>query len=458
MSVHIYHYNTNSEQRFFLGQNRELYNLIALNGNIVSHMPDGIASFISTANKNFYIDPQTHAFQHSTINLKRDVSNKKEREPPKFEFKPSIRKLAQERLGSPFSLVIEEDRPIRTTDFFRNDGEIDDDLITNICQNVIRFQLETIINSLDEETKEFLNSEDDFRPEFVIAPYFYLSPRQFREWLKINIECYKKSCEIFQNIQIYLSLVVSKKVLQRGDEIISAISELKPMGILIWIDEHIEEDLIENDISIYTKFLRKLKTHTDIIYNNHGGYLSILLCHKEIGSLLNGVGHSINYGENRSVIPIGGGIPMARFYLPSVHSRLRFGDALHIVKDSKGWLNSIDDYRENVCCCTQCMELIKEKKGDIVKAFDAYGESYPVTFRRRSGTVISLEYPTKEARMIAARHYLFNKAKEFSDLEEFPFKILLQKLENAYDEISPYLGDELMAHLLSWKLALEDIK
>ena len=78
MTEHIYHYNTHAEKRYFLGsEHHSLYDVIALNGNIVSHTPEGVAGFLAMAAKDFYIDPQTHAFQHATINLKRDVSDKK---------------------------------------------------------------------------------------------------------------------------------------------------------------------------------------------------------------------------------------------------------------------------------------------------------------------------------------------------------------------------------------------
>ena len=121
MATHIYHYNTNSEQRYFLGrEHRDLYDIIALNGNIVSHTTSGVAAFISTTGKKFFIDPQTHAFQHPTINLKRDISEKESGEPPNYQFKPSIEKLAIERLGGVFTSVIQKDKPLNPDDFSDN--------------------------------------------------------------------------------------------------------------------------------------------------------------------------------------------------------------------------------------------------------------------------------------------------------------------------------------------------
>jgi hypothetical protein len=455
--IHIYHYNTHSEQRFFLGrEHRGLFDIISLNGNIVSHTPMGVASFVANTGKKYFIDPQTHAFQHPTIHLKTEIKNKKGS--PQIDFKPSIIKLAKERLRGPFAQVIKNDRPILPIDFFKDNGEIDKNIITQICENVIYFQTKTMTESLDEEALEFME-EYSFNPEFIIAPYFYLSPRHFEEWLKISLACLKKTQEIETDLPVFLALVVSKDALDEGSktilEMISHDCTQRLEGILLWIDEHTEEELSKSSIQKFITFLQGLKNITNVVYNSHGGYLSILLGHPELDNLISGVGHSINYGESRSVIPIGGGIPMARFYYPSVHSRLRFGDSLSIIL-SKKLLSSEDSYRSNVCSCLQCAKLIKEMD-TVSDAFLVYGESKPITFRRRAGSIVRLEYPTKEAKQAASCHYLYNKAKEFKDVETTNLRELLGEMENVYKDIAPYSGDELVAHLINWKNSIEAI-
>lgn len=454
MTTHIYHYNVSAEQRYFLGpEHHNLYDLIFINGNIVSHTPAGIAGFVSTANKKFFIDPQTHSFQHATIHLKRDVSDKEKGEPPKFEFKPSIKKLAN-HLGSPFTNVIDNDRPLSYRDFLTKSGNLDEKLFNQVCKKVIDFQQKILEKSLDDEAKELLSGSRKFRPKFVISPYFYLSPNRCKEWLKISVSFYKKAKKIVKDTPVYFFLVVSKEALVKNSgEITKKLKDLKPDGVILWIDEHKEESLLSNDIDRFIKLLKNLRDCTKTIYNSHGGYLSILLCTSEAGNLLDGVGHSINYGESRSVVPIGGGIPMARFYFPSIHSRLRYGDALGIVL-SQNWLSTGIKYRNNVCKCAQCLKLIKSKK-TINDAFLVYGESYPVTFRRRSGTIVSLEYPTTEAKQVAACHYLYNKAKEFKDIKNISFKELLKNLTTAYDAIAPISGDSMVAHMYKWRTALQ---
>lgn len=452
MPKHIYHYNTHAEKRYFLGpEHHSLYDIISLNGNIVSHTPEGVAGFLATAGKDFYIDPQTHAFQHATIHLKRDVSDKKKKEPPRYEFKPSIEKLAFERLGGLFSEVITNDKPINPTMFLDN-GNIKNVAINGVCQSVKEFQLDLIESELDDEAKEFIGSSSGFKPAFVIAPYFYLSTHNWKEWLKINVACYQITKELVEDVPTYLSLVVSKDALDNESDIVSAISGVKPDGILLWIDSNVEEEMSKSEVESYVHFLQGLKGNTEFLYNSHGGYLSILLCHPELGGLLDGVAHSANYGEHRNVVPIGGGLPMARFYLYSLHSRLRWGDAADIVQP-RGWLDSLENYRENICMCHQCQELFDEQ-GSAEKAFDLYGKSNPVTITRRNGTIVRLEYPTKEAKQAATRHYLYNKAKEFDDINTKTSSELLQDLDAMYEAISADSGEEVVSHLRTWYEAL----
>lgn len=454
MSLHIYQYNINSEQRFFLGkEHHDLYDLIALNGNIVSHAPAGVAAFVANAGKPFYIDPQTHAFQHATIHLKKDISDKDKDEPPNYVFRPSIKKLACERLGEPFSRAIDKDRPLRPEDFEGSHGTLNDNLLEQVCQNTVKFQLSTLADSLDDEARELLGGTSAFKPEFILAPYFYLSPLSYQRWLTLNLTLYRVTKQIISSMPVFLALVISKEAIEEGlDEIVAEIEKVEPDGIILWIDDHVEEKLNKKEIGRYIRLLSELKNTTEIIYNSHGGYLSILLGHKEIGPLLDGVGHSINYGESRAVVPVGGGIPMGRFYMFDMHSRLRWGDASGIAT-SNGFLNSVDDYLQNICSCIQCASLLKENKS-AADTFDIYGDSNELTFRRRSGAIVKLDYPTKEAKQFASRHYLYNKAREFDTVRSSEFSALLDKLKETYEKISPSAEEEIVANLFNWEQAL----
>ena len=458
MLVHIYHYNINAEQRFFLGNvHRPLFDLIALNGNIVSHTPKGVAGFVATTNKPFYVDPQTHAFQHATINLKRDVREKETDAKPDYQWKPSVLRLAKERLKSVFGKVIDYDRPLNPAMFKDDKSAINQQVVEQVCESVLDFQRNILASSLSEEDREFMDPVQNFCPHFLLSPYFYLSSKDYSDWLKINVECYTKTKSLSDGVPVYLPVVISKQFMElRRSILIEAISQLKPDGILLWIDDHIEEGLGTSQVGEFVQFLRELQNHTGNVLNSHGGYLSTLLCHSDCGPLLSGVGHSVNYGESRSVIPVGGGLPMARFYFPSIHSRLKYTDALDIVR-AKSWLSNRQNYEQHVCQCEQCTDLLNEHP-NIDRAFYVYGKSRPITFERRSRSggrqLVRLDYPTAEAKLAAARHYLFRKNAEFTTINSASFVELVNRLKSTYDEIATDCDDHSFVHLEIWHRGL----
>lgn len=454
MTRHILQYNTHAEKRFFLGtQHRALYDLLALNGNIVSWSPAGTAAFLATAAKPFYIDPQTHAFQHPTRHLKRDVSDKKAGEPPRYEFKPSIIKLAQERLGTPFSDVIDSDRPLRPDVFLDEAGAPRDGILTEVCTAVGAFQKNLMREEMDEETLEYLDA-DELSPDFLIAPYFYLGPPLAEEWLKVTEAGYSMMRDMYADDDVYLALTLPKSILNNWGWLLPTLTDVRPNGVLLWIDEFNETELSAQDVTRYFEFLRELRGTTDALLIPHAGYLSTIACHGDLGPIADGVGHSPNYGEYRAVVPIGGGIPMARFYLQSLHSRLRHGDVAGLIQPL-GWLESPEIYTEKVCGCLQCQALIQDE-GSVDAAFAYYGASTPVTFTRRPGSVVRLNYPTTEAREAAARHYLFNKARELQDVENNDLNEILRRLDQAWDELQEEAGFETAGHTLAWSQGVHE--
>ncbi|MPL70589.1 hypothetical protein SDC9_16347 [bioreactor metagenome] len=447
--THILHYNTHAERRYFTGKNREMYDLVGLNGNIVSFSPTGTAAFLASISKPFYIDPQTHAFQHDTIHLKTKGSRKNQ----ELHFKPSIVKLANDRLGEPFSNVINNDIPLSPDVFYNSNGTLNSSLITRICRNVISFQSKFLIDSIDDETRDFLDNPNDLLPHFYIAPYFFLSSILWEKWLAINIAAYRISKDLYRDKPVYLELVLSQAILPNiqdiCDQIVRDIADVD--GILLWIDGNAEEELTRLEVANYIHLLHCLRRKTNTIINIHGGYLSSLLCHNDLKNNLSGIGHSANYGEHREVVPVGGGIPRARFYLQKAHSRLHFSDAADIVIN-KNWHTSKDLYQNNVCSCIKCDELIKQY-GTPEAAFNAYGDSN-VTVVPFKGSILRFEYPTPEAKEAGIMHYLYNKKYEIDSLNNHSLIELLSKMESDYQEISSVKGSEFADYLEIWRLEL----
>jgi len=451
MTKHIYHFNMHSEKKYFLGKEHiNNYDLIGLNGNIVAHSPNAIAALISTTAKKYFIDPQTHIFQHDPHLL--ESNSRKPGEEDQIKYKTSVVKLAERHLGMPFYNVLQTNSRLSPESFKTESGDLENDLISESCDRVLDFQKSFIGNNLDEEERDLLG-KDLPHPDFLIAPYFYISRSNTKEWLEIN-EAFYKAAKISQpNEQVFYALVVSKDAMDSfQDRIIESLKGLNLDGILLWIDGHQEEDLTSSQVECYIKLLKNLKSLGAPIYNSHAGYLSILLSHPAL-NLLQGLGHSMNYGEHRTVVPVGGGIPQAYFYLRKNHSRNKYVNAFNILS-GKGWYGSVEEYLKNVCNCHKCQELIR-LKGSAIEAFISYGETgEPTTIRRRNGTVVRISYPTGEAKDIAVRHYVNNKDLEFNSLNTKSFSELNDELKDVYNDLLKVADIKVIQHLDIWNASL----
>lgn len=76
-----------------------------------------------------------------------------------------------------------------------------------------------------------------------------------------------------------------------------------------------------------------------------------------------GVAQSVGYGENRAVTPVGGGLPVNKYYFYPIHDRLKMSDASGILR-SKGFFSmdqqkACDLFYSTICDCKQCKEIIR---------------------------------------------------------------------------------------------------
>ena len=62
----------------------------------------------------------------------------------------------------------------------------------------------------------------------------------------------------------------------------------------------------------------------------YGGYESIILCNTNSPARLYGVAQSVGYGEYRAITPVGGGMPVNKYYFLPTHCRMRFDDVARI--------------------------------------------------------------------------------------------------------------------------------
>jgi hypothetical protein len=255
------------------------------------------------------------------------------------------------------------------------------------------------------------------------------------------IEIAKKQ---FPNNKIYGQLVISQDVLvsDQLSKVIKEYNNTKADGLLIWIDGLEEasagEEFLEGLISLSGSL-----SETKKVINLYGGYFSILLIKK---NKLHGVCHGLEYGESRGVVPVGGGIPMAKYYFYPLHQRIRFTDFIKILKQ-KGWDKNIEDFKSSVCDCNICND------GNIAK----YGITRPIKYKR-GAQIITLNYPTPETKDYSLKHYLKSKEKEFRLISSKPQADLLKNLENAFVDYKKILGLDEIIYLNVWKKLIENIK
>lgn len=375
--VHILRYGTVAEKGH-LEKAFSAFDYLSINGNTAAYVSTAISKFIvekffSNKEKGYFIDPITYAFQN-----KIELLSSKSKTTGKTSIKKSIMKLI-EIYGSPIEKV-KTGVPIIPKDF-------DEKLRDIFADKVLSFQYDLVYKHINEEDlQKYLDyvapnqslNLPQLRPKFLIAPYFYLDAQClcWEEWLNLNIEFIRLSVQKSANkykLPVFAQIVISKSILldeKALNKTIKEYSELECDGYTVWIDDlnEIEANLLE--LVGLIKLLKGLKPKP--VYNMYGGYFSILLTHKSLG-LLNGVSHGLEYGESRMVYPVGGGIPVSKYYYLPLHQRLDFTKAFYLlvyagaIDPSKDNWGDSKKYYNSICKCPQCKSVIKDEMINFVE-------------------------------------------------------------------------------------------
>ena len=78
--------------------------------------------------------------------------------------------------------------------------------------------------------------------------------------------------------------------------------------------------------------------------------------------------HGPEFGEYRPVVPVGGGIPISRYYVPLLHSRVRYNDATQMFA-AKSWLDEVSGFLTNVCDCAVCADTLDNDIENFVEVW-----------------------------------------------------------------------------------------
>ncbi len=461
--VHILRYGTVAEKAH-LEKAISAYDYLSINGNTAAYVSTAIAKFIvdkffSNQDRGFFIDPITYAFQKEIHLLK-----SKSKITGETKIKKSVEKLI-EIYQYPVNKV-KDDISVSVADFS------DIQIVTEFCKRTLDFQYSIVHDHIEKNDLckylEYITDEDfrhlcQLRPKFLIAPYFYLDLQDsnFDKWLNINcqfVDVAKEQSEIdFSNLDIYAQIVISKNVLYDANaiqKIAAAYSRTNCDGITIWVDNLNEHEATIYELQGLINLLKALPQKP--IYNMYGGYFSILLTNKSIG-LLEGVSHGLEYGESRSVYPVGGGIPVSKYYYLPLHQRLDFTKAFYLLEHIKALDTTLenwgtpDKYYEEICKCSQCKAVIKREMINFIE-FESK-EFYEV---HRKNQTLRRKKASSETKKNCLYHYLLCKKIEFIRVKNQPISNLLQDLmiqKNAYKS-SDAIQETELDYLENWISAL----
>jgi hypothetical protein len=454
--LHLVRFGTAADQGYFLNDFAATYDQIVVNANMVAHMPAAMAGFLAVrAKKPFFIDPQTIAFQHEVDHL---LSTSKK---SAGEIKRSWQRIIQ-RYGNPIAQALnpESPRPILPDDFK------DDKECRAFCSRVMDFQNDELSNEFktgeDAAYVQFLAQEEGVNelvpPSLIVAPYFFLNASFFEQWLDVNLRCLEFTRAVLQKTKnkkpLAAQLVISQEVLLNGEfrkRLIGAYrdSRAKPDVFLLWVDSFTEQELSVGELAAYVSLVEELASGGRAVVNLYGGFFSVAAA--RFGVLkkkLVGVCHGLEYGESKPVVPISGGVPVAKYYVPAVHARLSARVAARVIRQLGGF-KSVEIFRQRVCDCAVCRSVIKK---DPVKEFSEFTETKISTFWR-SGKRVSMEFPTAKTSNNCAQHYMWRKYREYT--EATTLKEVCDSLRAGFDLLKTPVGLEFVGHCAIWPQALQ---
>ena len=430
-------FSTFAEQDFFEYPQKGTYKGVIINANMASHAPAGLGAFLvekTATDTKYLIDPLTHAFQHDPgVILNSDGKPKS-----------SIVKLAKS-YGEPISTLLGK-RPLLPEDL--SNSEVLSKFVHN-CLNFQRSQLAESMKNLDA-AKYMDDIDSEISPYALIAPYFFLTETSIKEWIKIN----KKAAQIAikslnHGEKCFGAVVISRGVLvseKARDILLDAFDKIQFSGFILWVDNLDEQSANRVELKGLLDLGKRLCRNGEReVINLHGGYFSILAAGSLGGSALTGVAHAPEFGEFRPVVPVGGGIPISRYYVPDLHARVRYRDALSMFR-SKNWLDSASNFHGNICDCEECLSTLDGDSDNFVK----FGESVIKTIRRKNG-VVRIDFPIYEARVRCLKHYLQRKKREYEAANDAPEEILIKNLQKGEQTYRKIIGLEGVEHLTLWR-------
>jgi len=436
--LRILRYNTGTDKKAFV-ELKEQFDAVVFNATIVAYSGSSVADLVSMHERKYIIDPQTHIFQQDISAIMATNGKAEDVE----HIKKSVDKYLDQLPKSLAKILREQQRPLNVPEIM---SDIDD-----LVAKTYEFQTEYVSKYIKKKDYDKYLEFTDLQPSprMVIAPYFMLkgsySKDAISSWLHLNSECLRKTIEMESKSEehhpIAAQLVLDKTVLELpnfADEVKKTYSSGGYEYIFIWIDDFDAFATSIDHVQAFADLIKKLNGIGKKPIMAYGGYESIILCNAESPVRLYGVAQSVGYGEYRAITPVGGGLPVNKYYFLPLHRRLKFGDAATILSahgyftGSKSPADRARDYYAHICDCRQCHHVIHND----IHNFNRYSDSSPYDVHTRNG-IVKRNKPTYEAEVSAALHFLYCKVQEWESVEKQGFVDLVHELRGNYKKYCP---------------------
>ncbi len=421
---------THLEKHFF--DNGDAYDGIVVNANVVEAFASAIAGLLARFQKPFVIDPITYGFAMPPTNMMGNPDPKTNKREPKKTFLRLAYWYAE-----PLYKRLSAHQPTLLHDL--ETERVQEDL----CRNVLSFQRERLMTALREKDDEeyLVFGRGEVRPKALLAPYFYMETLE-DGWFDLNLSLAKRSVAAAEDIPLYAMICVSPDLLndeESAQKLALSYRKLDCAGYFLWLSDFIEDRAKRTVLRTLVRFLNAFQHKA--VYNAYGGYLSQLLAFKGI----TGTCHGPGYGEHRDVLPVGGGLPSAQYYVRPIRKRMVYAEAELIVPDS------VEDFYARICDCSVCRALVKNDMG----GFEEFGKfETKVSERGRKYT-----YSTPDSIRNCAFHYLQVKKREYSEIataiKNGTVSTINSSLQTDAQWLKPRVGDHGIAHLKLWQEVLQ---
>ncbi len=436
-NLKLLRYNTGTDKKVLV-KFKDHFSAVVFNATIVAYSKSAVADLVAVHKNKYIIDPQTHIYQQDIKAVQT------ESKAGQLVIKKSIDQYLSEL-------------PLKLKNEFISSGG-------KLSSRVIFDSLDELVDCVYDFSSNYVNKYiakkeyDKYlsfanvgpSPAAIIAPYFMLkssySEEEIDKWLELNCVCAEKTIE--KNRDKYfigIQIVLDKGVLEQQkivEKIKQYYRQVKAKYAFVWIDDF---NIFDATVLQQKQFKALLEALTEIELKPvmaYGGYDAIILCNKDLPYRMYGVAQSVGYGETRPVTPVGGGLPVNKYYFLPLHSRLPLGNVISILTN-EGYFSTdkkraSELFYEHICSCKQCRDIIVED----INNFKKYNESSDYTMRNG----IKRNRPTSDASLIAAFHFMHSKIREWKDVENLPFDELKKELLDGYAKYYP----SQIQHLQDW--------